>query len=48
MERIEIDRIVKRVHVGKCPSSGSVGRYCELLLKERGLDVKQERKIVYE
>ena len=52
---MEIDRIVKRVYVGECAGSGSVGRLWKRLidtvkdcLKKRGLDVRQVRKMVYD
>ena len=53
VERIENDRIVKRVYVGKCAGSHSVGRQykkwidtVKVCLKKRGLDVKQARRMV--
>ena len=52
MERMENDRIAKRVYVGACVSSRSVGRlqkrwidavkYC---LKKKSLDVRQARRM---
>ena len=53
MERMERDRIAKRVYVGECAGSRSVGRsrmrwidtVKECLMK-RGLDVRQARKMV--
>ena len=55
MERIENDRIAKRVYVGECDGSRSLGRsgkkwidtvkYC---LRKRGLDVRQARRMMQE
>ena len=48
VERIENDKIAKRVYVGECPASRSVGRPLKRwidtvkdCLKNRGLDVRQ-------
>ena len=53
MERMERDRIAKRVYVGKCAGSRSMGRprkrwiyTVKDCLKKRSLDVKQARRIV--
>ena len=53
MERIENDRIVKRVYVGECAGSRSVGRprkrWIDTMnncLRKRGLDVRQANRIV--
>ena len=47
MERIESDRIAKRIYVGECAGSCSLGRPWKRLmdiekdcLKKRGLDVR--------
>ena len=52
VERMEKDRIAKRVYVGKCTGSRSVGRLrkrwtdkVKECLKKTGLDVKQARGI---
>ena len=52
---MEYDRIAKRVYVGECAGSGSVGRprkrwidAVKACLKKRGLDVWQERRMVYD
>ena len=55
MERMENDRIAKRVYVGACVSSRSVGRlqkrwidavkYC---LKKKSLDVRQARRMAHD
>ena len=49
----ERDRIAKRVHVGECAGSCSVGRPRKKLvdavkecLKKRGLDIRQARRMV--
>ena len=53
VERIENDRIAKRVYVGECAGSCSVGRpwkrwfgTVNKCLKKRSLDVRQTRKLV--
>ena len=53
VERMEMDWIAKRVYIGKCASSHSVGRLWKRwfdttkeCLKKRGLDVRQTRKMV--
>ena len=53
MKRIERDRIVRRVYVGECAGSRSVGRHQKILidtvkecLMQRGLDVRQPGRIV--
>ena len=53
VERMERDRITKRVYVGECASSRSVGRprkrwidTAKECLKKRGLDVRQARGMV--
>ena len=53
MERIENNRIAKRVYVGKCAGSRSVGRLWKRrinivkdCLKKRGLYFKQARRMV--
>ena len=55
VERIENNRIAKRVYVGECAGSRSVGRQQERwtdnvkeCLKKRDLDVRQARKIVHD
>ena len=55
MERKEKDRIAKRVHVGECASSSSVGRpwkrwtdTVKECLEKRGLDVRQARRMVHD
>ena len=55
MERIENDRIAKRVYVGECASSRSVGRSRKTwidtvkdCLKKRGLDNIQERIMMHD
>ena len=52
---MENDRIAKRVYVGECTSSHSVGRprnrWIDTIkdcLKKRGLDVRQARRMVHE
>ena len=54
VERMENDRIAKRVYVGECGGSRSVGRLqkrwidtVKECLKKRGLDVRQARRLVY-
>ena len=53
VERMEKDRIVKRVYVGECAGSCSVGRprkrwiyTVKECLKKRGLDIRQARRMV--
>ena len=53
VERMENDRIAKKVYVGECARSRSVGRprkrWIDILkdcLQKRGLDVKQARRMV--
>ena len=53
MERIERDKITKRVYVGECVGSYSFGRpwkrwidTVKECLKKRGLDVRQGRRMV--
>ena len=53
VERMERDRIVKKVYVGECAGSHSVGRprnrWIDTMkdcLKKRGLDVRQARRVV--
>ena len=53
MERMERDRIDKRVYVGECTGSHPMGRprktwidTVKEYLKKRGLDVMQERRMV--
>ena len=55
VERIENDRIAKRVYVGQCAGSRSVGRTrkrwidnVKECLRKRSLDVRQARKMVHE
>ena len=55
MERIENDRIAKRVYVGECAGSRSVGRSRKTwidtvkdCLKKRGLDNIQERIMMHD
>ena len=55
MERIEKDRIPKRVDVGECAGRRSVGRPRERwidnvkdCLRKRGLDVRQARRMVHD
>ena len=55
MERMENDRIAKRVYVGECVVSRSVGRprkrwidKVKDCLKKRGLGVRQARRMVHE
>ena len=55
VERLENDRIAKRVYVGECVDSRSVGRPWKKwinamkdCLKKRDLDVRQARRIVYD
>ena len=52
---MENDRIAKRVYVGECAGSCSVGRprkrwidTVKECLKKRGLDVRQARKMVHD
>ena len=53
MERMEKNRIAKRIYVGECAGSRSVGRprkrwidTMKDFLKKRGLDVRQARRMV--
>ena len=53
VERMERDRIAKRVYVGECAGSHSVGRLWKRwidtmkeCLKKRGLDFRQARRMV--
>ena len=53
VERMEKNRIAKRVYVGECAGTHSVGRprkrWIETMkdcLRKRGLDVKQTRRMV--
>ena len=53
VERMERDRIAKRIYVGECAGSRSVGRprnrwidTVKECLKKRGLDVRQARRMV--
>ena len=53
MERMEKDRITKRVYVGECAGSRSMGRprkrwinTVKDCLRKRGLDVGQARRMV--
>ena len=53
MERVERDRIAKRVYLGECAGSRSVGRphkkwidTVKECLKKIGLDIMQERRKV--
>ena len=53
VERMENDRIAKRVYVGECAGSRSVGRprkrwidTVKDCLKKRGLDVRQARRMM--
>ena len=53
VEKMEKERIAKRVYVGDCDGSRSVGRPKKRLintvkecLKKRGLDVRQARRMV--
>ena len=55
VERMEIDMIAKRVFVGECADSSSVGgprkRWIDTIkdcLKKRGLDVRQARRMAHE
>ena len=55
VERMENDGIAKRVNVGECAGSHSVGRLQKRwidtvkdCLKKRGLDVRQARRMVQE
>ena len=52
---MERDRIAKRVNIGECAGSHSVGRPQKIwtdtvkeCLKKRGLDVMQERRMVHD
>ena len=53
VEKMEKDRITKRVYVGECASSHSVGRLRKRsidnvkdCLRKRGLDVREARRMV--
>ena len=53
VERIERDRIAKRIYVGECAGSSSLGRLrkkwidtVKECLKKRGLDVRQAKRMV--
>ena len=53
VERMESNRIVRRVYVGECAGSRSVGRprkkwidTVKNCLRKRGMDVKQARRMV--
>ena len=53
MERMERDRIAKRVYVGKCAGSRSAGRprkrwidTVKEYLKKRSLEIRQARRMV--
>ena len=55
LERMENNRIAKRVYVGECAGSCSVGRprkrwidTVEEYLKKRGLNVRQARRMVHD
>ena len=55
VERMETDRIAKRVYVGECASSCSVGRPRKRWIdtvkdcfKKRGLDVRQSRRMMHD
>ena len=55
VERMENDNIAKRVYVGDCAGSCSVGRprkrwigTMKDCLKKRGLDVRQARRMVHD
>ena len=55
LERMENDRIGKRVYVGKCAGSSPVGklrkRWIDSMkdcLKKRGLDVRQARRMLHD
>ena len=55
VERLESDRIAKRVYVGECAGSCSVGRLRKRwidtmkdCLKIRGLDVRQARRMMHD
>ena len=55
VERMESDRIAKRVYAGECVGSRSVGRtqkrWIDTVkegLRKRGLDVRQARRIVHD
>ena len=52
VERMEDDRIAKRIYIGECPGSRSVGRSRKSwidtvkdCLKKRGLDLSQARRM---
>ena len=53
VERIERERIVKRVYVGECDGSGSEGRpwkrwidTVKECLRKKGLDIRQARRMI--
>ena len=53
MERMEKERIAKKVYVGECAGSCSVGMLREIwidtvkdCLRKRGLDIRQARRMV--
>ena len=55
VERMERDKIAKRVYVGECVGSHSVGRLWKRwidtvkeCLKKRDLDVRQARRMVHD
>ena len=55
VERMENDRIAKRVYVGECAGSHSMGRpqkkcieTMKDCLKNKGLDVRQARRMVHD
>ena len=55
VERMENDRIDKRVYVGECAGNCSVGwlwkRWIDIVkdcLRKRGLDVRQVRRMVHD
>ena len=55
MERIKNDRIDRRVYVGECAGSHSMGRpqkrcidTVKDCLRKRALDVRQERRVVHD
>ena len=55
VERMENDRLAKRVYVGECAGSRSMGRQRKRwidtvkdCLKKRGLEIRQARKMVHD
>ena len=53
MERTENDRIAKRVYIGECAGSRSLGRKrwidtVKNCLRKRGLNVRQARRMVHD